>query len=269
MKAKFSLCTWIGFAVLLFCGAQQDQIITISHKPSGGGGGATMTLVQQNSTSCAATTTCGCVLSSAANGDVLVSELMWGNQAGTLTTSDNGTGGTNSYTPATGSPQSDGVSGGNELFVQAATNVATTGSLTITTAVAGGGSHTLRVACFDYHSTTGWQASPWDVFSATNCGGTGAQTCNGTGLANITPSANPELIVAAAIVFSPAETTFSAAGGCTLRDAGGTAGHGWASLLRADSADNLAATNTAQACIINWVSTATGYAAIQGALKPN
>lgn len=40
MKSKVSIFGLIGLAVVLLCGAQQNQVIKINHKPSGGGGSA-------------------------------------------------------------------------------------------------------------------------------------------------------------------------------------------------------------------------------------
>src|SRR5690348_14734021 len=77
--------------------------------------GATISLTQSNSAETNTVTSQAVTLSSTlASGDLIVVAGRWGNQSGTITASD-GPGTT--YTAITGSPVSDGTTGGNEAFL--------------------------------------------------------------------------------------------------------------------------------------------------------
>lgn len=220
-----------------------------------------VSLTQSNSASTAGVTSQAVTLSSTlASGDLIIVAGRWGNQSGTITASD-GPGTT--YTHITGSPKSDGVSGGNEAFLMWGILGSGQSSLTVTVSVSGGGSHTLTAAVFDYASTTGWPASPVETQttnSSTNSANTGTS-------GNITTS-NTDLIFAT-IETSGAFTAASASVSApfTTRGAGGTSGDGYASVDRAFGGDDQNASASNYNCTFNWTGT-LGYAAIIAAFTP-
>jgi hypothetical protein len=129
----------------------------------------------------------------------------------------------------------------------------------ITVTVANNGNHTLRIGIYEYNSTTGWQATPFDVGNSSTQGN--ATTANpGT----ITPAAAGEL-VHANMQWTSAVSAITCTSPYTEQPAGGTAG--WISDGRADSGDNQNCASGSQTCTFNWTTTASSSSLI-AAFKP-
>jgi len=222
--------------------------------------------VQTCNVSASSTTSTSCTLNATtvAAGDLLTCGVMWGNviSGETFAVSDptNGT-----YTAITGTPLND-TGPSNSLYGAWVKNSTSNATLTITITMTGsGGSHTIRMGCYEYHSATGWPTNPVDTQAASTCAA--AFTCT---TSSITPSVTGELVFAAWIMQgTPAASSFTVSAGCAEQDAGGTAGTGWGSQTRATGADNENSGNTSTNCTINWTTTTSGTAFYIVAFKPN
>jgi hypothetical protein len=135
-------------------------------------------------------------------------------------------------------------------------------SLVITLTMTTGGSHTIRLAAFDYNSTTGWQSTPFDVGSA----GSGSAVTTGSATA-VTPAAAGELAHSCIQFGSGAVSSITVTSPYVEQVAGGTTGSGWIADGRADSGDNQNCASGSQTCTYNWT-TAQGFSSLLAILKP-
>lgn len=226
---------------------------------SSGGAGPNISLSQSIASTGTSGVTSKTVIfpSNVATGDLVIVAINWGNSSGTYTISDSAS---NSYT------QFPAVETGttlNDLNGYWTIHAGSPSALAVTVSIASGGTHTLRVAIYDYHSNTGWPASPVDQ-SSHFLGSTGV-TSGDAG--SISPTVTGTLVFSA-IQWSGAVSSVSVNSGFAEQTAGGTSGLGWLSDGRADSCDKQAATTSAQNCIFSWTTTVQ-YSAFVANFKPN
>ena len=235
------------------------------------GGANTFALVQSQSATCATTTSCAVSLpGNTTAGNLVMFALMWGASSGTITQCDGGscsttcTTSTDSFNTLPSNPISDTVS--DELDVVYAKM--STALTSFTFCIAGGGSHTIRVAAYEYSASSGFPALA-SVLDTSNVGnGGGSQVLTGTG-GNITPATAGELVFSAIQM----ESTISAfvitgTGYSEQPTSNGTAGNGWLGTDRGDGCHNLSSVNTATTCTFSWT-TAASYSATIAAFKHN
>lgn len=228
---------------------------------------ASITLTQSNSSSTNAVNTVSLAFTgNVANGDLIIACTNFGNNAAgsVYTVTDNKSGGSNTYTNFTNVVLNTGTFG--DLTCAWAIHSGTAATLTETVACTPTGTcgtHTLRLAVFDYASTTGWLASPVDTGN-THTSAAGATTGNPGA---ITPAASGELLFAA-IQFGSTISTLTTAS-CTRQSApdGTNSGNGWANIGRAGSCDVQNTSNTSTTATFNWA-TAVAYSALVTAFKP-
>jgi hypothetical protein len=214
----------------------------------------TWTKIQNNNSNPAGTPGTITLSSSVAGGNILWIGINWGNNAGTYAVADNASGCTNTWTRF-GSVQIGVTSPNalNDLNAYYTVNCGTqAGGITVTVTVTGGGSHGMRLALEEDHSSTGIPASPADQSNSAACNTSAAQTC---GPGNITPTVSNTLTIAMVGLQSAGATALLGQSPCTDDPAGGTSGGGWASNGRSDSAINLSSGTSAFTCNFNWTST--------------
>lgn len=217
-----------------------------------------ITLVQSNSSHPAGTPGTCAFSTNVTAGNLLLIGINWGNSTGTYAITD--TLG-NTWTQFPSVPT--GISGLNDLNAFWTVS-ASSGANTVTATISGGGAHGLRLAVYEYSSTTGWPANPVDGTGNKSSSLSGVTTANP---GNITPSASGELVVSY-IQFGNTTSADAVSTPFTERPtAGGTAGTGWTSDGRADGADDQSSGNTALTCTWSWV-TAVAYSALICAFKP-
>jgi hypothetical protein len=257
--------------ILLFassCSAQiMQQVLGTTPAPAGGGS-AVITRVQSISNASAGTVTSlsTTIGSSVAAGDLLLIDGMFGSGTGTFAVTDSATVCTNTWNQVTGSPLPDGGGSPNEAFAFWTVNCGTQAvGLTANVTVTSGGTHSQRQELNEYHSTTGWPATPIDQHNtATNSTG----TITGAA-ANITPSVTNTLISSVLeINGTVTAASFTVTSPCIRREGGATAGTGYGSANKIEGGDNLSATNSAQTCTFNWT-TSNGWGVIISNYKPN
>lgn len=223
------------------------------------------TLTQSTASSTASVSTVNLTFSgNVANGDLIIACDNWGNSVGTHAITDNKSGGSNTYTVFANQVKTVGNLGFNDLYCAWAIHAGSAAALQETITITGGGTHTLRLAIFDYASTTGWPASPVDQSNSNSNSGSVAILDPG----NITPTVTGTLIFSAIQFTGVVSNIHISAGSCGMQEAGGTSGNGWASNGRADGADVQGATTSAQACSYAWT-TNFGASALIENFKPN
>lgn len=188
-------------------------------------------------------------------GDLIILDVNWGSATGTYAASD---GAGNTYTAHGNGPIV--ASNAAHMFWAICTNAQS--SLTLTMTITGGGTHTLRLAAFDYNSTSGWQGTPFDVGSS----GTGSAVLTG-GASNITPAAAGELVHSVIQWGNATATSITVTAPYSEAVAGGTTGSGWIADGRADSGDNTSCASGAQTCTFNWTGS-SNFSALIAAFKP-
>lgn len=203
--------------------------------------------------------------SNVANGDLVIACTTFGNNLGgtTYAATDNKSGGSNTYTAFVTVELA--VSTNSDLWCGWAIHSGSAAALQVTITVTGGGSHTMRMAIFDYNSTMGWPASPVDR----NSGNFGAGSVTTGTSGNISPSVSGTLVFSALQLNASGVSAITLSGCCVEQTAGGTSGNGWASSDRADSSDNQNGTTTAnQNATYSWTGAAPFSAIIQN-FKPS
>jgi hypothetical protein len=226
---------------------------------------ASVTLVQSNSTSTATTTSGTVALSSTIGaGDLIIVGINFGST--TPTSYSNGTNyvvsDTNSLT-WNACPVGPVIQG-NAIGCYYAIDSAGHSSTTVTVTINNGGSHTLRLAAYEYSSTTGWAASPADT---QNSNSNSSAVASGNGGA-VTPAQAHELLWAAIQFNTAGATAITGTGTCTERPAGGGSGLGWVGGARADACDVQDSTASATTPGFSWSSVSSAYSALVVAFKP-
>lgn len=213
---------------------------------------ATITLTQSASSSTAGVSSANLAFGPSPNvatGDLIIVCDNWGNSAGTHAVTDSA-----SNTYHTFPQVKTGIAGLNDLYCAWAIHAGSPAALTETVTVTGGGSHTLRIAIYDYNSSTGWLASPTDQSNASST----TSSSSTTGSVNIAPTVSGTLVFSAMMIQSTVTSgSFTVSGtGYSEQPAGGGSGRGWgasgAGDTRADGCHNLNAGTGATGCSFSW-----------------
>ena len=197
-----------------------------------------------------------------ANGDLVIGCFTFGNNTAGITYSMTDSA-SNSY--AAFVTQETQVTNNNDLLCFWTIHAGSAAAITVTGNASGGGSHTFRLAIYDYASTTGWPASPVDK----NAGASSSSSVANITTASITPSQSGTLIFSALEIGASGVTSISTNAGYSEQPAGGTAGQGWASSLRADSADNQNGGTSATSVTYTFAGGVSAATAIIQNFKPN